>query len=331
MTGRGSIGSWAAVPLDGQREQASGRFGSRLYACAAVGVAAAALAGCNATTANNKYGVTASPRVVAFGEPVPSGGGSYKVGKPYRIAGKTYVPREEPGYDQVGLASWYGADFHGRKTANGEVFDSTSLSAAHPTLPLPTYARVTILDNGKSGGVRITDRGPFAHNRLIDLSKRTAEVLEFKHMGTAKVRVQYVGAAPLEGNDGQWLTTTVRNDGQAVAPVMIAAAPQAPSQAQAQVAALDAGATASQGMPPPPPMGFAQPPQAAFGAVPASDVPVPKTPVGGNVTYRWVSGYASPATPESEVARAFAAFDGPRDLVLVISSGPATAEIRPLR
>lgn len=329
MTGRGSIGSRATVALAGRREQPPGRFRSRVYACAAVGVAAAALAGCNATTANNKFGVTASPRVVAFGEPVPSGGGSYKVGKPYRIAGKTYVPREEPGYDQVGLASWYGADFHGRKTANGEIFDSTSLSAAHPTLPLPTYARVTNLDNGKSVVVRINDRGPFAHNRLIDLSKRTAEILEFKHMGTAKVRVQYVGAAPLEGNDGQWLTTTVRNDGQAVAPVMIAAAPPAPSGPQGQVAALDAGSTAAQGLPPP--MGFAQPPQAAFGAAPASDAPVPKAPVGGNVTYRWVSGYASAAAPDGEVARAFAAFDGPRDVVLVISSGPATSESRPLR
>lgn len=331
MTGRGSIGSRTIAALDGRREQPAGQTGSRLCACAAVGIAAAALAGCNATTgANNKYGVTASPRVVAIGEPVPSGGGSYKVGGPYRIAGRTYVPREEPGYDQVGLASWYGADFHGRKTANGEIFDSTALSAAHPTLPLPTYARVTNLDNGKSVVVRINDRGPFAHNRLIDLSKRTAEVLEFKHMGTAKVRVQYVGAAPLEGNDGQWLTTTVRHDGQAVAPVMLAAAPQAPEEAPAQVAVLDAGGTASAGLQPPP-MGFAQPPQAAFEAAPTSSEPVPKAPVGGNVTYRWVSGYASSVEFHGEVARAFAAFDRPHDVVLVISSATAALETRPLR
>lgn len=344
MTGRGTIGLRAKAapigrwgqPLGGSRTPLGW---SRVAGCAALAVAAAALAGCNATTANNKYGVTASPRVVPVGAPVPSGGGTYKVGQPYRIAGKTFVPREDPGYDEVGLASWYGADFHGRRTANGEVFDSTALSAAHPTLPLPTYARVTNLDNGKSVVVRINDRGPFAHNRLIDLSKRTAEVLEFKHMGTAKVRVQYVGAAPLDGNDGQWLTTTVRHDGQPVAPVMLASAPQvpaqapvqAPAQAPAQVAALDGGGTAPQALPPTPQMGFTQPAQAAFGAPPAAQSPAPQVPVGGNVTYRWVSGYTSPSIASGEVDRAFAAFDEGGDVVLVISTLPVAAEAFPLR
>ncbi|TCT12367.1 rare lipoprotein A [Tepidamorphus gemmatus] len=347
-TGRGTIGSLAMAAPIGRRERPRGPSGalpsgSRLAGCAAMAIIAAVLAGCTATTASNKLGVTASPRVVPVGAPVPSGGGTYKLGQPYRIAGKTFVPREDPGYDEIGLASWYGGDFHGRRTANGEIFDSTALSAAHPTLPLPTYARVTNLENGKSVVVRINDRGPFAHNRLIDLSKRTAEVLEFKHTGTAKVRVQYVGAAPLDGNDGQWLTTTVRYDGQPVAPVMLATAPQVPAQvpvqpsvptpaqAPAQVAALDGGAEAPQGLAPVPQMGFTQPTPAAFGTAPASPTPTPQVPVGGNVTYRWVSGYTSPPVASSEIFGAFAAFDDGRDIVLVISSLPLAPEPLPQR
>jgi rare lipoprotein A len=107
-----------------------------------------------------KYGVSSSPRVVALGDPVPKGGGTYRVGKPYTVAGQLYVPEENVNYRQEGLASWYGDDFHGRLTANGEVFDMTSLSAAHPTLPMPCYARVTNLANGKSLIVRVNDRGP---------------------------------------------------------------------------------------------------------------------------------------------------------------------------
>src|SRR3984885_4503568 len=97
-----------------------------------------------------KYGVSSSPRVVELGDPVPKGGGTYRVGKPYTVAGQVYVPEENVNYRQEGLASWYGDDFHGRLTANGEIYDMTSLSAAHPTLPMPCYARVTNLANGKS-------------------------------------------------------------------------------------------------------------------------------------------------------------------------------------
>src|ERR1700755_1294371 len=97
-----------------------------------------------------KYGVSSSPRVVAFGEPVPKGGGTYRVGNPYTGAGCIYVPDETINYREEGLASWYGDDFHGRLTANGEVFDMGALTAAHPTLPMPCYARVTHLGNGKS-------------------------------------------------------------------------------------------------------------------------------------------------------------------------------------
>jgi rare lipoprotein A len=165
-----------------------------------------------------KYGVSSSPRVVALGDPVPKGGGTYRVGKPYVVGGRVYVPEENVNYREEGLASWYGDDFHGRLTANGEVFDMASLTAAHPTLPMPCYARVTNLGNGKSLIVRVNDRGPYHGNRLIDVSNRAAELLEFKGNGVAKVRVEYVGRAPLEGSDDRQLVATLRNGEPAPSP-----------------------------------------------------------------------------------------------------------------
>ena len=138
-----------------------------------------------------KYGA-ASPRVVEDGQPVPRGGGQYLVGHPYTIAGHTYYPRENPNYSAVGLASWYGDAFHGRRTANGEVYDMRSLSAAHPTMPLPSYARVTNLSNGYSVIVRVNDRGPYHAGRVMDVSSRVADVLDMKAMGTAKVKVEVI-------------------------------------------------------------------------------------------------------------------------------------------
>src|SRR5437016_13971407 len=145
-----------------------------------------------ASRVDPKYGVSSSPRVVAFGEPVPKGGGTYRVGKAYMVAGRVYVPEEDTNYRAEGLASWYGDDFHGRLTANGEVFDMASLTAAHPTLPMPSYARVTNLSNGKSLVVRVNYRGPYHGNRLIDVSNKAAELLEFRGIGVARVRVEYV-------------------------------------------------------------------------------------------------------------------------------------------
>ncbi len=147
-----------------------------------------------------RYG-PASPRVVDDGEPVPRGGGQYLVGHPYTIAGRTYYPSENTHYAAVGMASWYGDAFHGRRTANGEVYDMRSLSAAHPTMPLPSYARVTNLGNGYSMIVRVNDRGPYAPGRIMDVSSRVADMLDFKATGTAKVKVEYVGPAPLAGSD----------------------------------------------------------------------------------------------------------------------------------
>ncbi|HEY4114509.1 MAG TPA: septal ring lytic transglycosylase RlpA family protein [Rhizomicrobium sp.] len=126
----------------------------------------------------------------------PSAGtGGYKVGKPYQIEGTWYYPKEQPDYDETGVASWYGPNFYGKATANGEPFDGDGLTAAHRTLPMPSNVRVTNLDNGKSVVVRVNDRGPYARGRIIDVSPRVAQLLGFYANGTAKVRVQYVGPA----------------------------------------------------------------------------------------------------------------------------------------
>jgi rare lipoprotein A len=175
-----------------------------------------------------KYGVSSSPRVVAFGDPVPKGGGTYRVGKPYTVAGQVYVPEEDTHYRAEGLASWYGDDFHGRLTANGEVFDMASLTAAHPTLPMPCYARVTNLSNGKSLVVRVNDRGPYHGNRVMDVSSRAADLLEFKGNGVARVRVEYVGRAPLEGSDDRQLIATLRTGVPAPSPSLVRVASARP-------------------------------------------------------------------------------------------------------
>jgi rare lipoprotein A len=121
-----------------------------------------------------------------------------KVGNPYRIGGQTYVPRHDPTYVEEGIASWYGPNFHGKLTANGELFDMDRLTAAHKTLPLPSLVRVTNLENGRQVIVRLNDRGPFAGDRIIDLSRRTAEKLGTREQGLARVRVEYIGPARLD-------------------------------------------------------------------------------------------------------------------------------------
>jgi len=181
-----------------------------------------------ASRVDPRYGVSSSPRVVELGEPVPKGGGAYRVGKPYIVAGRIYVPEEDVNYREEGTASWYGDDFHGRLTANGEVFDMGALTAAHPTLPMPCYARVTNLSNGKSLIVRVNDRGPYHGNRLIDVSNKAAELLEFKGNGVARVRVEYVGRAPLEGSDDRQLIATLRTGAPAPSPSLVRVASARP-------------------------------------------------------------------------------------------------------
>ncbi len=153
---------------------------------------------------SKEYGVKGSPRITVA-KKTRKGGGRYQVGKPYKIKGKWYTPKEDPTYVASGKASWYGPNFHGRLTANGEIYDQYALSAAHPTMPLPSYARVTNVDNGRSVIVRVNDRGPFAKNRIIDLSSRAADLLEYKKQGVANVMVEYVGKARMDGLDQRYL------------------------------------------------------------------------------------------------------------------------------
>lgn len=211
---------------------------------AAVPVLCATLAACGSTSSIKKskprskeyfaesvYGVKASPRV-ATGKNIPKGGGRFQVGKAYQVKGKWYQPKEDFGYNKTGVASWYGSAFHGRLTANGEVYDKLHLSAAHPTFPLPSYARVTNTENGTSVIVRVNDRGPYEYGRIIDVSSKTADLLDIKQKGSAKVRVQYVGRAPLEGNDMPYLMASyvkkgdrspgVMPEGQIATGVMVA-------------------------------------------------------------------------------------------------------------
>ncbi len=206
----------------------------RLYRASTVAilaVSAAFLAACTSsqpTAVQNKrskeyfseaaYGVKASPRVTTKRSRLARGGGRDQTGKPYKVAGKWYYPTEDKNYRKVGAASWYGDAFHGRLTANGEIYDMTHLTAAHPTMPLPSYARVTNTKNGNSLVVRVNDRGPYAHGRIIDLSRRAAELLDYTHHGTAKVKVEYLGRAPLDGRDEQYLMASYRPGNRAPDP-----------------------------------------------------------------------------------------------------------------
>src|SRR5690349_21565245 len=145
-------------------------------------LAAICLAGCAETTL-----VTNGSKLVTEDQ---NGIPPYKLGKPYQIEGAWYYPKVDYDYSETGIASWYGPDFHGKSTANGEIFDQNALTAAHKTLPMPTIVRVTNLENGRSIEVRINDRGPFVNNRIIDLTRRGAQLLGFEAQGTARVRVQ---------------------------------------------------------------------------------------------------------------------------------------------
>ncbi|MGN6100387.1 MAG: septal ring lytic transglycosylase RlpA family protein [Devosia sp.] len=158
---------------------------------------------------SKEFGVPASRRVTNNPNP-PHGGGVAMVGQPYRVHGQWYQPKANPaGYDIKGVASYYGWDFHGRLTANGEIFSANAITGGSPDLPLPSYARVTNLENGRSMLVRFNDRGPYMAGRVADLSLRTAQLLGFANAGTAKVRIQYVGPAPLNGDDTRYLMASL--------------------------------------------------------------------------------------------------------------------------
>ncbi len=222
----------------------------RWRGAASLAVAAVALVGCAAPPparvsyrhghehfSQARYG-HASPKVVADGERVPRGGGEYLVGRPYTVAGHRYVPTVNPSYSAVGMASWYGAAFHGRRTANGEIYDMASLTAAHPTMPLPSYARVTNLGNGYSIIVRVNDRGPYHAGRVMDVSSRVADVLDMKAMGTARVKVDYIGPAPLEGSDDSQLLASLRTDGSPANMIGFPSAPTMVAEAETQTQSI---------------------------------------------------------------------------------------------
>lgn len=156
------------------------------------------------TSQLDPFAGTGSPYYRGRG-PIPFGGGQYHVGSPYQVAGRWFTPHEQPGYDKTGLASWYGEAFHKRKTSNGEWFDMNTFTAAHPTMPLPSYAMVTNLENGKQVVVRVNDRGPFVDTRVMDLSKRAADALGYRLKGTAHVRVRLIGPAPLRDSNSHMM------------------------------------------------------------------------------------------------------------------------------
>jgi rare lipoprotein A len=215
--------------------------------------------------------------------PAAKGGGSFKIGRPYELNGRTYVPAEDPNYRSEGIASWYGPDFHGRPTANGETFDMNGISGAHPTLPMPSYLRVTNLANGRSIIVRINDRGPYAKERVTDLSIGAARALGFYDQGLARVRIEYVGRAPLGGSDDRMLLATLRNGSPAPAPSLARVAAAAPfalpsgnEKTSARGGALGSPPTGTPQRPPAPNAGAARPvvrapspsePTAAYGLV----------------------------------------------------------------
>jgi rare lipoprotein A len=182
-------------------------------------------------------------------------GGSFKIGRPYELNGRTYVPAEDPNYRTEGMASWYGPDFHGKPTANGEIFDMNGISAAHPTLPMPGYLRVTNLGNGRSIIVRINDRGPYARERVTDVSVGAAKALGFYEQGLARVRIEYVGRAPLSGSDDRMLLATLRYSSPAPVPSLARVAAAAPFALPSgpEKAGLRSTRTLPQATPPRPP------------------------------------------------------------------------------
>jgi rare lipoprotein A len=191
----------------------------RLCVAPALAAGAAALVAC--ASVEPQYTVSA---------PKHAKTGAYKVGAPYQVAGVWYVPKEQPDYDERGVASWYGDEFNLKPTANGEIFDKTFPSAAHTTLPLPSMVEVTNLDNGKKLVVRVNDRGPFVGGRIIDLSHEAARELGYDRQGLAHVRVRYLGPAPLNPADGSVRYATISSPSSAVEAMKPKPAPRTPHQ-----------------------------------------------------------------------------------------------------
>ncbi|MGC2854160.1 septal ring lytic transglycosylase RlpA family protein [Novispirillum sp. DQ9] len=205
---------------------------------AAIAAAVTACAGLLGACAETKLAVHTA-KTVSGPTSEPRKSGTYKVGNPYQIAGTWYYPKEDYDYREEGVASWYGPGFHGQLTANGETYDQRDMTAAHRTLPLPSMVRVTNLDNGRSLVLRINDRGPFAKNRIIDISERGAQLLDFVNKGTARVRVEILAEESLALKRALLDGGSVPDD----MPV-IAAAPRGAVQGETLAAPLPAAAPA---------------------------------------------------------------------------------------
>ena len=206
--------------------------------------------------------------------------GNYKVGKPYQIEGVWYYPAEDYSYAETGIASWYGTDFHGKYTANGELYDMNDLTAAHRTLPMPSLVRVTNLDNGRSIVIRVNDRGPFARGRIIDVSRRSAQLLGFEQVGTAKVRVEILA------DESRQIAAQAR---------------RTPGPDDEKPVAVPTGQVAVQSLPPPP-GATAAPPPAPQAARPTYSTPPASAPAA-RTTGRPVANPPPPAVAAQDPAR----------------------------
>ena len=248
---------------------------------ALVAVAGASLAAC--ATIEPKYAV----RGGSSAGPATTGPKGYKTGQPYQVAGIWYVPKDEPDYDKTGIASWYGDAFHMKATADGETFDMNQFSAAHTTLPLPSIVEVTNLDNGRKLKVRVNDRGPFVDNRIIDLSHAAARELGYDRQGLARVRVKYIGPAPLAGPEAG---VRYAEASPAAAAPLAAVPPVAASSAPIALAPPEAIQVAT--LAPPTPVASATlPPPAASATLP---------PLTGSAL-----GTSPGRTPATETAQAY--------------------------
>jgi rare lipoprotein A len=225
--------------------------------------------------------------------PVDQKRGIYKVGQPYQIDGAWYYPAEDLSYEETGIASWYGEKFHGRDTANGEVFDLNSLTAAHRTLPMPSIVQVTNLENGRTMQLRVNDRGPFARGRIIDLSRRSAQLLGFEQQGTAKVRVRILAPESIQ------VATIARQNGADTGRALAEAPPAA---APREVVVAQALPPPGAAVPAPPPAPTSMQPSAPPNAITysrkpgagAPSAPVPPAPSAPSLTAQLASAAEPP-------------------------------------
>lgn len=256
--------------------------GRPFFSTAMVLLVAVGLSGCAnrpASTGGNGGTATAGTSVASDGV--------YKVGAPYQIKGVTYYPSEDYAYDETGIASWYGPGFHEKLTGNGEIFDQNELTAAHRTLPMPSFVRVTNLDNGRSVVLRVNDRGPYAHSRILDVSRRGAQLLGFETAGTARVRVQILADESRQIADAMRANSRVAGDPASKGSgVLIARGTPMANEPKPQ--AVPRNGVVAESLAPPPSVKSSQPATPVMAAAPASSalaagaapVPMPADPTG---------------------------------------------------